>query len=221
MRQAQGSCEAPLPAAAVAAVMPCQATIMFFSRLLCWVSLCLCCPPRRSAWQTTTCTCSARASPPSMPTWESAGEGAEHDVSGRAGGLHYKSSLAVAAACASSAVAPEVPNKAEPPPTHPHPHPFPPCPMQVGGGGQHAHGVDHAGQDAVAGGAEGSGAVHPCLHPLRPRRHPHPHHLPSPRLCGERRSCNCGSGVGQPAAAPLVGAAKHGRAAELMRAAYW
>ncbi len=98
-----------------------------------------------------------------------------------------------------------MPNKVKPPPTHPpQSSTLPPCPAQVGGGGQHAHGVDHAGQDAVAGGAEGSGAVHPRLHPLRPRRHPHPHHLPSPRLCGERRRRYCRTGMGQPAAAPPV-----------------
>ena len=65
--------------------------------------------------------------------------------------------------------------------THSPPHPptHPPTPP-------HSHPTHDTGQDVVARGAEGRGAVHPRLHPLRPRRHPHPHHLPRARVCGER-----------------------------------
>lgn len=41
-----------------------------------------------------------------------------------------------------------------------------------------------AGQDGVACGAEGCRSVHPCIHPLRACRHPHPHHLPCLGLRG-------------------------------------
>lgn len=65
-------------------------------------------------------------------------------------------------------------------------------PTQIRGGGQHAHCQHDAGEDAVEGGTEGRGAVHPGLNPLHPRGHPHPHHLSRPRLCGEQARRSAG-----------------------------